>query len=113
MPRKPRFAPPGYYLHITQRGNYRQRTFFSGADHTLFLELLALHADSNQVDLLAYWQMSTTSIWSPVDLNRETSPASCKGLAASMPNFCTAAFRAGGASGKSGSTPVSLATPAY
>ena len=23
MPRKPRFAPPNYALHITQRGNYQ------------------------------------------------------------------------------------------
>ncbi len=27
MPRKNRFAPPGYWLHITQRGNDRQRVF--------------------------------------------------------------------------------------
>jgi hypothetical protein len=39
MPRKPRFAPPGYYLHITQRGNCRQRTFFSQVDYSLFRDL--------------------------------------------------------------------------
>ena len=31
MPRKNRFAPPGYWLHITQRGN--DRLFLSDADH--------------------------------------------------------------------------------
>ena len=58
MPRKPRFAPPGFYLHITQRGNYRQRTFYSDRDHALFQELLALHADARKIDILAYCQMS-------------------------------------------------------
>ena len=58
MPRKLRFAPPGYYLHITQRGNYRQRTFHSDRDRILFLDLLALHADARQVDVLAYCIMS-------------------------------------------------------
>ena len=41
MPRKNRFAPPGYWLHITQRGNYRQRVFLSDADRQYFLDLLA------------------------------------------------------------------------
>ena len=41
MPRKNRFAPPGYGLHITQRGNDRQRVFLSDADRQYFLDLLA------------------------------------------------------------------------
>ena len=41
MPRKNRFAPPGYWLHITQRGNDRQRVFLSDADRQYFLDLLA------------------------------------------------------------------------
>ncbi len=58
MPRKPRFAPPGYFLHLTQRGNYRQRTFHSHHDHLKFLDLLASHADDREVDILAYCLMS-------------------------------------------------------
>ncbi len=57
MPRKPRFAPAGYYSHITQRGNYRQETFFSDADRCSFLDLLGQNADADQVDLLAYCLM--------------------------------------------------------
>ena len=58
MPRKLRFAPPGYYCHITQRGNYGQETFFSDSDRRLFLNLLGHHADARQVDVLAYCLMS-------------------------------------------------------
>jgi REP element-mobilizing transposase RayT len=54
MPRKPRFAPPGHYLHITQRGNYGQRTFYSKGDHALFLELLTRTAANYNIDVLAY-----------------------------------------------------------
>ena len=41
MSRKNRFAPPGYWLHITQRGNDRQRVFLRDADRQYFLDLLA------------------------------------------------------------------------
>ena len=57
MPRRPRFAPPGYYLHLTQRGNYRQQTFFTDKDRTTFLNLLAHYANLAQVDILAYCLM--------------------------------------------------------
>ena len=40
MPRKPRFAPPNYALHITQRGNYRQPVFFTDEDRNRFLTLM-------------------------------------------------------------------------
>ena len=49
MPRKPRFAPPEYPLHLTQRGNYRQPVFFSDEDRSEFLALLDHHADLRQV----------------------------------------------------------------
>lgn len=57
MPRRPRFAPPGYYLHITQRGNYRQPTFHADRDRHLFLDLLARHSATRNVDVLAYCLM--------------------------------------------------------
>ncbi len=43
MPRRNRFAPPGYWLHLTQRGNYRQTVFSSDADREHFLTLLETH----------------------------------------------------------------------
>lgn len=57
MPRKPRFAPPGHYLHITQRGNYGQRTFYTKADHSVFLDLLIRTATASNIDVLAYCLM--------------------------------------------------------
>lgn len=57
MPRKHRFAPPGYNLHITQRGNYGQRTFFTSHDHRFFLNLVAEHSLDDSVDVLAYCLM--------------------------------------------------------
>ena len=57
MPRKLRFAPPGYNLHITQRGNYRQRTFFEDRDYLYFLNIVANHAAALSVDVLAYCLM--------------------------------------------------------
>ena len=54
MPRKNRFAPPGYWLHITQRGNDRQRVFLSDADRQYFLDLLAAYTlMSNHFHLVA------------------------------------------------------------
>ena len=58
MPRKNRFAPPGYWLHITQRGNYRQRVFLSDADRQYFLDLLAARSQER-------CGVRITSIWSP------------------------------------------------
>ena len=52
MARKLRFAPPGYWYHVTQRGNYRQKTFFSAADYTFFLTLLADQAALCDVSIL-------------------------------------------------------------
>ena len=47
MPRKNRFAPPGYWLYITQRGNDRQRVFLSDADRQYFLDLLAARSQKS------------------------------------------------------------------
>jgi putative transposase len=58
MPRKPRFAPPGYWLHITQRGNYRQDIFRHSPDRAKYLKLLAQYAEERQVQILGYCLMS-------------------------------------------------------
>lgn len=58
MPRQPRFAPPGYNLHVTQRGNYGQQTFFTDYDHTIFISLIAHYAHTASVDVLAFCIMS-------------------------------------------------------
>ena len=58
MPRIPRFAPPNYALHITQRGNYRQKVFFTDEDRTQFLALIDHHADLRQVIVQGHVLMS-------------------------------------------------------
>jgi putative transposase len=40
MPRSRRIVIPGIPHHITQRGNYRQKTFFSDQDYQFYLDLL-------------------------------------------------------------------------
>ncbi len=58
MPRKARFAPPGYWLHLTQRGNNQQRIFASDADRQYFLQLLETHSEQRAVRIAAYTLMS-------------------------------------------------------
>ena len=58
MPRKPRFAPAGYYLHLTQRGNYRQPTYHCDLDHHIFQQILTEHAEARKIQVLAYCQMT-------------------------------------------------------
>ncbi|NIR85568.1 MAG: transposase [Gammaproteobacteria bacterium] len=41
MPRFPRVVLPGHPHHVTQRGNRRQRVFFSADDYRFYLRLLA------------------------------------------------------------------------
>jgi hypothetical protein len=40
--------------HITQRGNYRQRTYFRAEDYRLYLELLKDYSRHHGVTLLGY-----------------------------------------------------------
>ena len=58
MARRNRFAPPGYWLHLTQRGNYRQTVFSSDADREHFLSLLETHSEERGVRIAAYTLMS-------------------------------------------------------
>ncbi len=58
MARKNRFAPPGYWLHLTQRGNYRQTVFSTDADRHFFLNLLDTYSAERGVRIAAYALMS-------------------------------------------------------
>lgn len=58
MARRLRFAPPGYWLHLTQRGNNRQRTFTSDADREFFLHLLDTYSAEREVRIAGYAVMS-------------------------------------------------------
>ena len=58
MPRRLRFAPAGLPVHATQRGNYRQRIFYSNADRHHYLDLLAKHAPEQNVRVLGYCLMA-------------------------------------------------------
>ena len=58
MARNLRFAPPGYWLHITQRGNYQQEIFRHDGDRQKYLELLAIYAERRQIQIMGYSLMS-------------------------------------------------------
>lgn len=77
MPRKPRFAPPGYWYHLTQRGNYRQKTFYSAADYQLYLDLLGRHAEAYDVSILSYCLM-------PNHIHLNARPNTDQGLSACL-----------------------------
>jgi putative transposase len=61
MPRRPRFAPPGLALHVTQRGNFGQPTFFTDADRLFYLKLLERHSEEHNVRVIAWCLMSNHS----------------------------------------------------
>jgi putative transposase len=54
MARLARVVVPGVPHHVTQRGNGRQRTFFSDDDYALYLKLLRDASAAAQVRVLAY-----------------------------------------------------------
>ena len=58
MPRRLRFAPPGYWLHLTQRGNNKQSVFSTDADRQRFLDLVEQHSEERDVRVAAYTLMS-------------------------------------------------------
>jgi putative transposase len=57
MARLPRIVIPGIPHHVTQRGNRRQRVFFSEDDYRLYLNLLAEWRALDDVAVLAYCLM--------------------------------------------------------
>ena len=58
MPRTARFVYPGAPHHITQRGNRRQRVFFSEEDKKLYLRLLSKWAEKAGLKIWAYCLMN-------------------------------------------------------
>ena len=58
MPRRLRFAPPGYWLHLTQRGNNQQSVFSTDADQQHFLDLVEQHSEERDARVAAYTLMS-------------------------------------------------------
>ena len=57
MPRIARVIVPGYPHHITQRGNRRQKTFFSEGDYQAYLDLMAEWCRRCGVEIWAYCLM--------------------------------------------------------
>ncbi len=58
MPRLPRLVIPGYPHHVTQRGNHRQRVFYSDEDHKFYLELLRRQIETGTLSLPGYALMT-------------------------------------------------------
>ena len=58
MARRLRFAPPGYWLHLTQRGNNQQPVFSNVADRRYFLGLLESRSEEREVRIAAYTLMT-------------------------------------------------------
>ncbi len=57
MARLARVVAAGYPHHVTQRGNRRQRVFFSDADYAAYLELLRERCPDAGLKVLAYCLM--------------------------------------------------------
>ncbi|MGD0013294.1 MAG: transposase [Bryobacteraceae bacterium] len=57
MPRIARVSVEGVPYHVTQRGNGRQRLFFSWPDYRLYLDLLRANANRYQLQIWAYCLM--------------------------------------------------------
>ena len=57
MPRLARAVAPGLPHHVTQRGNRRQKAFFSTDDYLLYLALMSEWCDRYGVDIWAYCLM--------------------------------------------------------
>lgn len=57
MARMPRLVIPGYPHHVIQRGNRRQRTFFSRADYFAYIDLIARAKTKADAEIWAYCLM--------------------------------------------------------
>jgi putative transposase len=51
MSRIARVSISGLPYHVTQRGNGRQRVFFADEDYRLYLDLLAVHAEHQRLQI--------------------------------------------------------------
>jgi putative transposase len=57
MARIGRVVIPGYPHHVTQRGNRRQRVFFSEMDYHYYIDLMAEFTEATQTEIWAYCLM--------------------------------------------------------
>ncbi|MGH8252042.1 MAG: transposase [Steroidobacteraceae bacterium] len=58
MPRIARAVFPGLPHHVTQRGNHRERVFFSNGDHESYLSLLCEYTVKHDIEVIAYCLMT-------------------------------------------------------
>jgi len=58
MARMPRIVLPGQPMHIVQRGNNRQATFFANEDYLVYLDAVIKAVEKYQVDVHAYVLMT-------------------------------------------------------
>ena len=58
MARQARLVETGTAFHVTARSNYRQTTFYNGADRTEYLELLARNSRLEGLDVLGWCLMT-------------------------------------------------------
>ena len=73
MPRHARLLIPGVPHHVTQRGNRRERVFFSPGDPAEYLRLMRDHARKQGVEVVAYCLM-------PNHVHHVVVPSSSDGL---------------------------------
>ena len=57
MARMPRLVVPGYPHHVTQRGNRRQRTFFTDDDYRHYIALVSESARQTETEIWSYCLM--------------------------------------------------------
>jgi putative transposase len=57
MPRTARLVLPTYSHHVTQRGNYQQRVFFTEADYNFYLSLVRRNVREHPLIILAFCLM--------------------------------------------------------
>jgi len=73
MARMARVVAPGIPLHITQRGNRRQKTFFRDEDYLLYVDLMRHWCSRSGVAIWAYCLM-------PNHIHLIACPSDAKGL---------------------------------
>ena len=61
MARGARIVIPGWPHHVTQRGNHRQRVFFSDQDRILYLDLMGRYFSIYELSLIGHSLTSTMS----------------------------------------------------
>ena len=57
MPRDARIVAPNFPHHVTQRGNYKQKVFYTKKDYVLYLEWLDEYANKYELSIIAYCLM--------------------------------------------------------